>query len=262
MKIRKQQVEALERAALRAFEDEMVVHLGRFSPPLFKATGEDAIREAIRLGIERAGGYGLTLRGPVRLYLELMLLFGSRFDTDPQYPWAAGILIDRDSGPQMQRADLLYERTMDYRKEVAGPEDAFALEALAKIRALAREPLRLSAGDLVAAMRREIAAVYPQKAAHVGADGIDALIREGIDEARRHRFEADRAVALVVVLMLAFGHGCSEDPLYPWIGRTLKIEAITDPEARARRLESKALTWLDHVLAHFEFDQAGTHERP
>ena len=98
----------------------MVAHLAEFSPPLFKAVGEEQMRKAIRFGIGRADSYGFTFRGPVRLYLELMLLFGSHFDTDPQYPWAAAILTDQDSDPQMQCAERLYEVTMDYREEVAG----------------------------------------------------------------------------------------------------------------------------------------------
>ena len=75
-----------------------------------------------------------------------------------------------------------------------------------------------------------------------------ALIREGAAEARKHGFPV-RGEALMVTLMFAFGHGCMGDPLYPWIGRTLKDEKIVDPAARAERLEKKALTWLDHVLA-------------
>jgi hypothetical protein len=56
----------------------------------------------------------------------------------------------------------------------------------------------------------------------------------------------------MIVLILAFGHGCVTDPLYPWIARTLNDEAIADPAACAKRLENKALTWLDHVLAYFD----------
>jgi Aldehyde oxidase and xanthine dehydrogenase, a/b hammerhead domain len=70
-------MEALGQFALRAFEDEMVVHLTDFSPPLAKAVKEDQLREAIRFGIMRAGEYGITFRGPVRLYLELMLVRAS-----------------------------------------------------------------------------------------------------------------------------------------------------------------------------------------
>jgi hypothetical protein len=62
MIIRRAQMQALGQAALRAFEDEMVVHLADFSPPLFRAVKEDQLRIAIRLGIARAGEYGITFR--------------------------------------------------------------------------------------------------------------------------------------------------------------------------------------------------------
>ena len=70
--------------------------------------------------------------------------------------------------------------------------------------------------------------------------------------AKRQRFATVRGVVLVSVLMLAFGHGCAIDPLYPWIAKTFKDDTLTDPEARAKRLEKNALTWLDHVLVNFD----------
>ncbi|MCJ7604147.1 MAG: hypothetical protein MUO63_21940, partial [Desulfobulbaceae bacterium] len=188
----------------------------------------------------------------VRLYLELMLLFGSHFDTDPQYPWATEILVNQDADSQMQRANRLYERVIDYRRKVAGPDDAYTFTALGKISVMARHPLLLSSGNFVSAMREQITRVYPQKAAYIGDVGLETLIHEGSDSARSHGFSTDRSVALLIVLMLAFGHGCDEDPLYPWISLTLRDEKISDPEARAKRLEKKALTWLDHVLAYFD----------
>ena len=56
--------------------------------------------------------------------------------------------------------------------------------------------------------------------------------------------------------MFAMGHGCGSDPLYPWIAQTLRDETLKDPDAKAIRLEKKALTWLEHVLANF--DKGGT----
>lgn len=250
--IRDAQNKVFEQRARHAFEQEMVAHLAEFSPPLFKTLGEKPMLDIVRFGMARAEKqHGFNLRGPVRLYLEMMLLFGSYFETDPQYPWAAEILASLDSD-QMRRAELLYDKILDYREKVAGPEDAYALKALRNISILAQHPLAISAEDFIPAMRREITRVYPQKAAYVGEEGIDALIRKGLDGARRQRFSTARGAALIVVLMLAFGHGCGADPLYPWIGKTLKDETLADPEARVKRLEKKALTWLEHVLAYFE----------
>lgn len=246
------QIETLRQAARRSFDNEMVAHLGGFSPPLVKAIGEDQLHRVIDFGVVRAGSHGFTHRGPVRLYLELMLLFGSHFDTDPQYPWAAEILAGADPDSQMRHAGQLYEQALDYRSKVAGPDDAYTLEALSKISLLASQPLDLSWQGFVPEMLQELAFVYPQKAAYVDNQRLESLILEGIESARTHRFATLRGAALMVVLMLAFGHGCANDPLYPWIGRTLHKQIIADPEMRAKRLEHKALTWLKHVLAHFE----------
>ena len=252
MIIRAEQMEAVRTAARRSFEDEMVVHLAEFSPPLFKAVKENGLREAIRLGMARAGGYGFTFRGPVRFYLELMLLFGSHFDTDPQYPWAAAILRDQEGGPQMQRAERLWEMTRDYRDTVAGQQDAYTLTALRRISDRARQPLTVPSADFASFMREEMTRAYPQKATYVGEAGLTALIGRATAPARAHGFSTPRGAALLVVLMFAFGHGCADDPLYPWIARTLTDPAITDGEDRAKRLERRAMTWLDHVLAYFD----------
>ena len=251
--IRKAQTDAFDQASLKSFENEMVVHLAEFSPPLFKAVKEDQLRVAIRSGIERAGDHGITCRGPLRFYLEMMLLFGSSFDTDPQYPWAGWILTER-LGSEIQRAELLYERTRDYRQKVAGPADEYTLEALRTISLLAERTLPISETSFESDMLKEMARVYPQKASYIGEDGLKALIAEGTAAGQQYGFSGVRALALPSVLMFAFGHGCFADPLYPWIEKTAQNEAFTAPDERAKRLEKKALTWLDHVLAYFGED--------
>jgi hypothetical protein len=85
--------------------------------------------------------------------------------------------------------------------------------------------------------------------AFIGNEAITALMDEGRAEAHRYAFPAGRGAALLIALKFAFGHGCTEDPLYPWIARTLRDEMIVDGNARAARLEKKATTWLDQVLA-------------
>ena len=130
MKIRKEQMAALDRATLKAFQDELVRHLRDFDPKHTKVLGEDGVRQVIRLGMERAAKYGLTNRGPIRLYIELMFLFGSDFDTDPWLPWAGACLSDPTIIDQMDRAEVLYEEMTTYLDAVAGPDNAYLIEAL------------------------------------------------------------------------------------------------------------------------------------
>lgn len=90
--IRKEQMKAFENDALRRFEDEMVVHSKEFTPRLCKVIGDEQLRVALRQTMERADTYGFTNRGPIRLYIELMFLYGNDFDTDPQYPSLGKVL--------------------------------------------------------------------------------------------------------------------------------------------------------------------------
>ena len=246
--IRKEQIDVLSQGMLSSFEDEMVAHLAEFSPPLFKVIKEEQMREAIRFGFKKADKYGLTLRGPIRLYLEMMLLFGSHFDTDPQYPWAAEILHDKHSVSQMQRADWLYEKIVDFQEKVSGQYGEHSRSAMEKLSDIGKNPLQLPESEFDESIRREIYRVYPQKAEYIGPEALSELVAEGREEARKYDFPATRGDTLMIVLMFAFGHGCSRDPLYPWIRRTLRDDKIIDSKARAERLEKKSITWLEHVL--------------
>jgi hypothetical protein len=101
-------------------------------------------------------------------------------------------------------------------------------------------------------MLGEMRRIFPQKTAYVGEAPLTALIEEAVAEAQSYDFRSIREQALIVVLMFAFGHGCTNDPLYPWISNTLQDRKIVDAAARAKRLEKKAVTWLEHVVARNE----------
>jgi hypothetical protein len=244
--IRRQQMLAFESTALQSFEDEMVAHSREFSPRLCEVLGDEQLRLAVRSAISRAMAYGLTNRGPIRLFIELMFLFGSGFDTDPQYPIFGRIL--GDEGDQMRRAEQMHEANLDYYDKVCGAGAKNVHNALQNIALFARTQVPFSYADFVLRMLDEMRRAFPQKVAYVGVEALTALIQTGRFEGRRYDFPP-RGELLLVVLMFAFGHGCTGDPLYPWISQTLQDQRIVDASARAARLERKALTWLDHVNA-------------
>lgn len=247
LQIRSEQMKVLEEAAWLSFEDEMVVHSRKFAPELCRVIGEEELRTALRRTMKRALGYGFTYRGPIRLCIELMFLFGSGFDDDPQYPMLGKIL--KAEGDQMDRAEEIGREVDGYLHKVSGPDNAYEARALRNFSIVARRPVSFSSGDIVEALVREMTEIYPQKAGYIGEKGLVALIAEGRNEAHKHGFNSIEGEAMMVRLMYGFGHGCTDDPLYPWISRTLKDDKITDPAARAGRLEKKALTWLDHIPA-------------
>jgi hypothetical protein len=239
-------LQSFEDSARSWFEDEMVAHSMAFSPKLCRILGEDQVREFVRFGIQCAGAHGFGKRGPLRLYLEMMFLYGSNFDTDVQYPAFYRVL--RNGGDEMIRAEMLYDETVRYQDEVGGKNAVNVWNALAALKDLSANPPRFTERAFEQEFLGELERIFPLKVRYSGRLGLLALIRKGRKLARAHHLPNLEGDALVVALMFAFGHGCTKDPLYPWIARTLDDENIVDGDHRSFRLQRAATIWLDRVL--------------
>ena len=250
--IRADQMTAFGDLALRRFERELLLHLSRQAPEHCRAIGEASALEAIQLGIRRASVYGLTNRGPVRTYVELMFLLGSYFDTDPQYPWATAALIRDDMSCQMDRAGRLFDAATAYFDQAFGEDGQVALRALRVLIDLVREPPPLKPSRIDDDLLQSFHFVYPEKCARLGDGPLIRLIDTSLRAAARHEFNAAREIALVAGLMFALGHGCLDDPLFPWISRTLEDPRIKNSPARAARLERRMLNYSRYVLDRAE----------
>jgi len=53
------------------------------------------------------------------------------------------------------------------------------------------------------------------------------VIHEGRTEAQKYSFNSIRGEVLLVVLMFAFGHGCTSDPLYPGFQERFKMNELS-----------------------------------
>ena len=247
--IRQEQTEAFRQHHLQKFEDEMVMHLKKFAARHWKMMGDEDGRRVIGLGMERAKGHGFTNRGPIRFYIELMFMFGSYFDTDPQYPWAKAALQDPNSLDQMLRADRLYNRMNDYLAQVSGPEHQYLVEATQRLSEVRVEDFVSSGQGLEASILRAARAVYPQKYDYLGEQVVRTLIRHGFELAQRYGFESDKGKILMVILTFSVGHGFPKDPLNRWIVRRLDTKRWPDEYRRVDELYSKAQLYLEHIVA-------------
>ena len=245
--IRKEQMQVFEQAAMGRFKEEMVAHCKEFSPALCTVIGDGQIRLAVRGAIERSSGYGFTNRGPIRLFIELMLLLGSTFDTDPQYPWTSEIL--NAASDQMIRAERLYERVLDYQEKVPDSDPARMRKVLQGLPEWAGKHESSSITAFVSSMLQEMARLLPEKTAYVGDEGLTDLVLKGCTEAERCQVLTIHGQAVMGVLMFTFGHGCMDDPLYPWIAQILTDKQVMDPTGRAVLLEKEACVFLERMIS-------------
>jgi hypothetical protein len=98
--IRTEQIRVFSDLAERSFEDWLLNHVKKYFSAQFDAVGEADIREIIRSGRERASQHGFRAGRDVCKYIDLMIVLGRDFDTEPRTRWAAEILArsgDRDA---------------------------------------------------------------------------------------------------------------------------------------------------------------------
>jgi hypothetical protein len=250
--IRKQQIEAFERVRSPDFDDYMVAHLKDFTPLHWASIGEAGIRKLITTGIEGARKYDFTWRGPVKFYIETMILLGVDFDSDPQYPLPGKILRDASIPDQTERADRVHAWLMELLDAAGGPDREYAKQALRRARKIPLEPIAVSSANFADEIIHRMNENHPEKVSYLGEAVLRNLIPRAMEETKKYFVSTDAGVCLFIGLMFAIGHGFAHDPKYPWIANTLTNPTIVNQGTRVERLYSKTMTYLDHVLQHLE----------
>jgi hypothetical protein len=92
--------------------------------------------------------------------------------------------------------------------------------------------------------------MYPQKAEDVGERVLRGLVDTASARAGGLGVTSETGRALIAGLMFGFGHGVLDDPLYPWVARTLNQQLVPDPNERAQRLHEKTRVYIDYMLQH------------
>jgi hypothetical protein len=251
MQIRDEQMRAFEVRNRPQFEEELVAHLKEFAPKHSAVIGEAQLRSVVSSGIDRAAQCDFTKRGPVRFFLEMMFMFGSGFDTDPQIPWAPGLLVGNPSD-QISRADQLHAVTIDYLNSVAGPQRQYAIDALRRLQHTRLEDLYAPGPAFDHAVISAFRNIYPRKCEYLGEAVLREVIRRGKALASAHGAASEQSAALFIALSFSLGHQFASDPLFPWIAAALDQAAEPNAEARAARLHNRARLYLDRAVSYLE----------
>lgn len=251
-RITKTQLASFENVALSSFEEKMVARGAQLSPSLAASLGRDQMLVAVRSAIAQAGRHGLTLKGPVGLFVELTFLFGSGFDADVQLPWARECLEIIPFYGERQAAASLHTASVEAQGWIYGPGSQHLDAALRRLADLVEDPAPPRSGDFTAIALDTLRRIHPKKYAFVRKPALSSLIAAGEASAARLGLVEPPDVLLLVALMFVFGQRCTDDPLYPWIAGTWSRAAPAAPAPQARPIEATARTWLRRVLTTTE----------
>ena len=249
--IRQEQMEILERAARKAFEDRTYRHLQQWFPHHCRLLGEEQMRLVIGHGWQKANSYGLTAECCVRSYIEFMCLLGGGFDTDNLLPWAAEILNDKSS-EQVARGDRLHAKVWDYVGQVgrdyrgANGRPTTA-RFMSDLRQLRRDDSHTAAAmpTFLESLEARFQRLFPTKCAYVGSENVRLALAQAVDSARFYGITTERGATLFAAMRFVLGGGYDRDLLLPWASATLNDSAIPNEYKRADRLYAEAVGFLN-----------------
>lgn len=242
-------MKVFEDAAFEDFIKELCLHCKEYSPDLINTLTEEQLDAAVRKGVDRAKVYGFTNRGPIRFFIEMMVAFGSGFDTDPQFPWTAETLSKHEETEQMVLSEELYQKAIPAFEKIFGEDAFYTNNALKAMMVKIETGITFKRENFKQDMLLLLKEIHPLKCKEVGDENLKTLINDGIARGRdRYNFKEARSMALIVLLKFALGHNFDIDPFHPWVTLTLTREHNGSPDELAADLEKRAMVWFDAVL--------------
>ena len=237
-------------AAFKRFEDNMVEHVKEFFPNHYRIAGEPVVRNVIQYGIERSQIYDFTTERNMCLYITVMFMLGSNFDTDFFFSWAPEILKDKSEANPSVRADKLADTALDFMKRIAGENNADINRAFLTLHKEHTQIIsQAPTGDFTIYTKDLLQRLYHRKYTVLGDRTIDRLVNEGRRSAAGYGITSGNGQILLIVLMFFLGSACDREPFLPWIKDILTNPATKDQDKKVKRLHEESVKYMEKWLA-------------
>lgn len=250
MVIRSGQISVMGEAMAEQFDNELIRHLSSYAPLEAEALGPDGRKSLVTLARQRASEIGFTHRETIRLYLDLMVLLGSGFASDPQYPWVAAALArGGEPAEQEQRAKALHASALQYMHAALGKKREFLSAALERIAHSTVQEWR-DVGNLPDSVGWQMRLIFPEKCSHLGQDPLRSVIHLAARRAERHAMSTGPGIALWTILVLLLGHEADSDPTASWLKQALGDAKACQPPQRVERVHAATCAHIRLLLAN------------
>lgn len=182
-------------------------------PSLVRLLAKDEFRLFIEQGIILANKSGYTQRGPVRLYLDMLIIFGVDFEQDSLFQW---LKIEREDVSQIEKSISLYTFLNKYFDDVYGENSVFFKDSLEKFLTLNVKDLYISIGGDNKALHEFLQNIYQQRYDFYGPDFINNLIASSEQYCKRYGLIEDSYKSYLILIMFLFGRSLDQDLLRRW----------------------------------------------
>lgn len=209
MKFSDDQVDVLKKISIESYIDEITEHCTDIFPRLIPLYRKEDVHYYIQQGITLAKKAGYTQRGPVRLYINMMILLGVNFECDPLFQW-----LKTEGGntlPQIERSVICYGLLDDYLASVYGENGRFYKKSLERFKNYSVKffPEKISSNN--EGLHELLRGIYPQKYDFAGYDAVNDLISLSVDKCERYKLNMVCHKSYLALIMFLFGCSFEQD---------------------------------------------------
>lgn len=234
--ISNQQINAFNIIKPSVFESKMEAHAAEYFPQQCHIMGKAGLKKLVIKGYTDAKKYGIITSADLCIYIDLMIMLGHEFTTDPQLPWVAETFGTGETINDPKPLHKAYYRAIAF-FEKTGVEDQLLPEIQwMKIMQWSFKKMEQAfKKDFFKTLPAFLETLWPQKYNNVNKP---LQVYDAIEEAKKIGFTASVNVAYYCILRFLLGYRFASDPQYPWMVNALHDETIDDEEYKARYLHT------------------------
>ncbi|WP_323852449.1 hypothetical protein [Xenorhabdus szentirmaii] len=238
----------LKKHAFNAYIDELVLHCNESYPYLEIKLGKEGLIKSLEDAVEKAKNDGFDQRGAVQLYIDMLILFGEEFQTDPQYSWIKETLDNHAHLGQLEKTTLLYHEVTRYLNEVHGEQDENLKASILKFQNINIGHLNVQWNTYKSNVDVLLNSLFPKKYQHIKQDNIKKVIQFGIEKSSQYGIGDANHAAFLTLIMFLLGHKFDQDIFLPHLNTRLFRQYYTDIDSLIIEMEKQAKDYLKVFL--------------
>ncbi|WP_274719998.1 hypothetical protein [Xenorhabdus bovienii] len=238
----------LKKHSFNAYIDELVAHCNESYPYLEIKLGKDELRKALKDAVEKTKNDGFDQRGAVQFYIDMLILFGTEFQTDPQYTWIKTILDNHSHLGQLEKTSLLYHEVTRYLNEVHGEQDEYLKTSILKFQNINIERLNVQWNNYESNVDALLKSLYPQKHQYIKKNDIKKFIQFGVEKSNKYGIKNANCSAFLTLIMFLLGHKFDQDIFLSHLNIRLFKQYYSDIDLLIIEMENKTKDYLKIFL--------------
>lgn len=200
MKLSIEQLSLLDIYSNNSFVNELYEHCKEIFPFILQRLGAQKLKASLLKTIKNAQTSNITQRGPLQLYVDMSIVLGSGFDTDPMYSCFNSKNNKYLVGTELAKSMHIHGQFKTYLADVMGCNNSSILSFRHK---LSNESFD---GFTYANFNDEIFNwlyyLYPQKCMYFGRDKVKELICSGVEYTKERQLSFKVRAVFILVLFI------------------------------------------------------------